>query len=72
MIGRIRDGDMVTIDAAAGTLEVVPAEGSLEARDAGHPDLSANHRGMGRDLFMAFRRLAAGAEEGASIFEEVR
>ena len=71
-IGRIRDGDLVTIDAEAGVLSVEVPEGALEDRPIRHPDLSANHRGMGRDLFSAFRRQASGAEEGASIFEEVR
>jgi phosphogluconate dehydratase len=71
-LGRIRDGDLVTIDAEAGVLEVDAAGGALEDRSIGHPDLSANHRGMGRDLFAAFRHQASGAEAGASIFEEVR
>ncbi len=72
LVGRIRDGDMVTVDATSGVLEVQPAEGRLEDREISHPDLSSSHRGMGRDLFAAFRRQASGAEEGASIFEEVR
>jgi phosphogluconate dehydratase len=71
-IGRIRDGDLVTIDAEAGVLEVEAVGDALEHRPIEHPDLSGNHRGMGRDLFAAFRRQASGAEEGASIFEEVR
>ncbi len=70
-IGRVRTGDMITIDAHAGRLEVTPVEGRLEDREIVAPDLAAQHRGMGRDLFGAFRRQASGAEEGASIFEDV-
>ena len=31
-------------------------------------DLAANHAGMGRELFGAFRRQVSGAETGATIF----
>ncbi len=72
LLGRIRDGDLVTIDAAAGILDVEPAGEPLEDRAPESPDLSASHRGMGRDLFAAFRHQVGRAEEGASIFEEVR
>lgn len=71
-LGRIRDGDLVTIDAEAGVLAVETSDGALEDRPLEHPDLSSQHRGMGRDLFSAFRRQAASAEAGASIFEAVR
>ncbi|MEE4174922.1 MAG: phosphogluconate dehydratase [Xanthomonadales bacterium] len=71
-LARIRDGDLVTIDAEAGVLRVEALDGALEDRPVEHPDLASQHRGMGRDLFSAFRRQASGAEAGASIFEEVR
>jgi phosphogluconate dehydratase len=72
LVGRIRDGDLVTIDAAAGVLDVQPAGQPLEDREPETPDLAASHRGMGRDLFAAFRHQVGTAEAGASIFEEVR
>src|SRR5690606_18446740 len=67
-IGRIHDGDMIRLDADAGTLEVlVPAE-QLAARPVGSPDLSANQHGFGRELFEGFRALVNRADQGASAF----
>lgn len=66
-IGRIRDGDELTIDAAAGVLEVRPTD-DLDARSPTAVDYRAGHTGMGRELFASFREGASGAEEGASFF----
>lgn len=71
-IARVRDGDLVTVDAETGVLHVEPAGGALEDREALQPDLAGNQQGMGRELFAAFRRQASGAEDGASIFEDIR
>jgi phosphogluconate dehydratase len=68
LIGRIRNGDMIHIDAEGGILQATPREGCLEDRPPLDPDLSAGHFGMGRELFAAFRKQVAGAEAGASIF----
>ncbi|MDF2235435.1 phosphogluconate dehydratase [Albimonas sp. CAU 1670] len=66
-IARIRDGDVIRLDAAAGTLEVlVPAE-EFNARPPAQPDLSANHEGIGRELFAAFRASVGAAETGAAV-----
>lgn len=65
IIGRIRDGDIVSIDAEAGTLSV---EDSVTARPQRDADLSDNYSGMGRELFAAFRGSVDSAERGASIF----
>lgn len=66
MIGRIQDGDRVTIDAAAGVMAV---EGDLSSR----PDYDKSHLentfGMGRELFSMFRANVGGAEAGASVFQ---
>jgi phosphogluconate dehydratase len=71
LIGRIRDGDMVHIDADNGVLSVNASGESLESRIVKKPDLSTSHTGMGRELFAAFRNNATGAEMGASIFSEI-
>lgn len=65
MIGRIRDGDIVRLDAEAGTLDVAA---DLAARPAPEVDLSANQSGTGRELFAAFRAHVGLAEHGASMF----
>ena len=68
LIGRIRDGDLIQIDAEQGVLSVETKGESLQTRPYVVPDLSASHEGMGRELFAAFRNHATGAETGASIF----
>jgi phosphogluconate dehydratase len=68
-IAKIRDGDVIRIDAEAGTLEVLGVD--LGAREAAKADLSANQQGTGRELFAAFRAIAGRADQGASIFEVV-
>ena len=67
-IAKIRDGDIIRLDADAGTLEVLA---DLSTRDAVKADLSANNVGTGRELFQAFRNIAGRADQGASIFEAV-
>ena len=64
-LARLRDGDVVRLDAVAGTL-TVKADG-FDSRDAVHADLSANSHGIGRDLFETFRRTVGNATEGASV-----
>ena len=71
MIGRIRDGDVVRIDANQAVLSVETIGESLESRPALEPDLSASHVGMGRELFTAFRENTSAAESGASIFSVI-
>jgi phosphogluconate dehydratase len=66
LIGRIREGDIVSIDADEGTLTV---DADLSARQDSVPDLGLNESGTGRELFAALRRNVTGAEQGASIFE---
>jgi len=70
LIGRIRDGDLVNIDASSGVLSVETKGESLQSRPAEKPDLANSHTGMGRELFQVFRNNANGAEMGASIFSE--
>tara|TARA_R110000868_G_scaffold101630_1_gene279669 strand:- start:17938 stop:19815 length:1878 start_codon:yes stop_codon:yes gene_type:complete len=61
-IARVRDGDMLTLDAATGKLEVI-AEGFADRPSATPPQTAI--AGMGRELFSGFRALAGSAEEGA-------
>jgi phosphogluconate dehydratase len=68
LIGRIRDGDLVRIDAENGVLSVAAKGEPLETRAEKAPDLASSHTGMGRELFAAFRSNVTGAEMGASIF----
>jgi phosphogluconate dehydratase len=67
-IAKVRDGDMIRLDAAAGTLEVMVSSAEWSARPQAMADLSDNEWGTGRDLFANFRLNAGRADQGASIF----
>ena len=64
-IARVQDGDVLRLDAVAGSLEIL-TEG-FDTREPVSIDLSANEDGLGRDLFRAFRAHAAPSTEGAGI-----
>jgi phosphogluconate dehydratase len=68
-IARIRDGDLIRIDAVNGTLQVLVDEVEFAARPLATANLAVNETGVGRELFAAFRRIAGRADQGASIFE---
>jgi phosphogluconate dehydratase len=66
-IGKIKDGDQITIDAVAGVLSVT-ANDDPALRSIGSSDPSSSHVGMGRELFVQFRKNVSSAECGATIF----
>ncbi len=66
MIGKIRDGDIIELNANTNRLHVDINDEELAQRTAPTPDLSHNQHGTGRDLFALFRQNASAAEEGAS------
>ena len=65
-IARLRDGDIVRVDAPAGVLDIL-TEGVL-TREAATADLSASQFGTGRELFATFRNNVSAATAGASVF----
>jgi phosphogluconate dehydratase len=67
-LARVQDGDIVRLDAVAGTLDVLVDAAAWNARTpAQMPAAQAldNTFGFGRELFAGFRRNALSAEEGA-------
>lgn len=70
LLARVRTGDVVRVDAEAGTLDVLVAADVLAARTPDAPDLSHNRWGTGRSLFGAMRASVIGAELGATTFGE--
>ena len=67
-LGKVRTGDMIRLDAVAGTLAALVDEVTWAARE--HAVLSAeqaevNAHGLGRELFGGMRRNVLTAEEGA-------
>jgi len=67
-IGKIRDGDMIRLDANRGELSVtVPAD---EWSERSHAKRSSDHSeyGCGRELFAFMRDAVNAAESGATVF----
>ncbi|WP_343501403.1 phosphogluconate dehydratase [Alloyangia pacifica] len=64
-LAKLRDGDIVRLDATTGTLQCL-TEG-FEDREAVTADLTGNGHGVGRELFEAFRRNVGLASNGAAV-----
>lgn len=64
-ISLLRDGDVIHLDAEAGTLRT---DADLSTRTPADADLSGNETGIGRELFQPFRTAVGSAADGASIF----
>ncbi|MER9367735.1 phosphogluconate dehydratase [Mesorhizobium sp. M0518] len=67
-IARIHEGDIIRLDAEAGTLEVLVPAGDFALRRTADADLIGNEFGFGRELFAGFRQLVGRADHGASAF----
>jgi phosphogluconate dehydratase len=68
-LARVRDGDLIRLDAASGLLTAEVPDHEWQARELPVPDLRACHEGLGRGLFATFRASALGAEQGAVTFQ---
>ncbi|KRA75241.1 phosphogluconate dehydratase [Lysobacter sp. Root667] len=66
-LAKLRDGDVIRVDAVAGTLSLRTDDDWTQRADA-VVDLSTHHVGLGRELFAAFRDYAAPADRGAGVF----
>ncbi len=66
-IARLRDGDVMRLDAEAGSLEALVDAAEFAARTPAEADLTASHEGFGRELFAAFRHAVGSAETGATV-----
>jgi len=71
-IARLRDGDIVHIDAEAGVLEVRVDAVEFAARTPHRHVLGSEHSGMGRDLFALMRQHVGSAEQGACALLDAR
>ncbi|WP_169544475.1 phosphogluconate dehydratase [Sneathiella aquimaris] len=65
-IARLRDGDLLRLDAKAGSLTVALTDEELAGRDVRLSGTNMSHRGSGREIFAAMRKNVSSAEEGAS------
>lgn len=64
-LARLRDGDLVRLDAVTGTIDCLAAD--FETRTPASFDAAASSEGVGRELFAAFRAVAGPATEGAGV-----
>lgn len=74
VIAKIRDGDLIRLDAVEGRLDLAVGDEDLAAREPLNADIDADRWGTGRELFAGFRTAVGGAEMGAMTFglEELR
>jgi phosphogluconate dehydratase len=67
-LGKLRDGDVVRLDATAGTLDALVSAQEWAQRTQAEPlpeQAEINGHGLGRELFGGMRRNVLSAEEGA-------
>lgn len=64
-LAKLRDGDLVRVDAVAGVLECL--EDDFADRTPISIDLSTNNEGLGRELFDVFRKNVGLATSGAGV-----
>lgn len=64
-LAKLRDGDIIRLDATAGTLTVLADD--FDSRAPVVADLSGNRYGIGRELFEAFRSHVGPAETGGGV-----
>ena len=70
-LARVRDGDVIRMDARAGTLAALVPAAEWDAREMlpmPESQRAANGLGLGRELFAGMRRNALLAEEGAGTW----
>lgn len=66
LLSRVKDGDVIRVNAVTGELQFIGDMAELEARDAS-PQPDAGQRGCGREYFAVNRDNISNAEQGASF-----
>ncbi|MDN5854086.1 MAG: phosphogluconate dehydratase, partial [Actinomycetia bacterium] len=67
-LASVRDGDVITVDAERGVLDVEDSEALRERGATGSAPQGGDWSGTGRELFAAFRATVGPADAGASVF----
>ncbi|MEH6442355.1 MAG: phosphogluconate dehydratase [Oceanospirillaceae bacterium] len=68
LIGKIQNGDIISLNAITGELILQVTEQELSLREQASIDNTVNSHGMGRELFAPLRAQVCCAELGASVF----
>lgn len=69
-LAKLRDGDILRMDADRGTLEALVPDSELAAREPAPATPLVQH-GTGRELFTPMRQAVGSADRGASVFSLV-
>jgi phosphogluconate dehydratase len=71
-LARVSDGDVITLDADAGTLIIHVPDDLFTARPpTGRPPSDDEWVGTGRELFASMRAAVGPADQGASVFRSI-
>ncbi len=70
-LGKVRDGDLIRIDAHTGELSLVAETTEWLERPQTPFDGTHVHHGVGRELFASFRNTVSTADLGATIFNQL-
>jgi phosphogluconate dehydratase len=68
LLSRVRDGDVIRVDADRGVLEIEEVEEVRRRKPTGRAADGAEWVGTGRELFASFRATVGPADAGASVF----
>lgn len=66
-LARVRDGDIICLNAVTGELNVLLDAEEFAARPCASVANTSHHSGFGRELFANFRAIVSAADEGASV-----
>ncbi|WP_072681777.1 phosphogluconate dehydratase [Arcobacter sp. LA11] len=68
MIAKIKNDDLIELDAINGKLNLLVDKEELEKREIEEKDLKQNSFGIGRELYSLIRKNVSSANSGATIF----
>ena len=71
LIGKVRDGDPILIDAGQGVMNLAVADEELAQRPPATAGSEQSEFGMGRELFHEFRANVGDTEEGATMLRSL-
>lgn len=67
-IARVKNGDIIRLNAHTGELTIKVSDEELANRPLAQADLSGNEYGVGRELFAHMRAVVSSADQGATVF----
>ncbi len=67
-LARVKNGDVIRLNALSGELELKVSKEEFDQRDTVQADLTDNEFGVGRELFAHMRKAVSSPEEGATVF----